>query len=129
MKNKNIVDRNNVNDYKRNRKNLNKKEKMLLKLALSTCVVIAGLNALYFTIAWASVSLFETSIPFFKQGFYTDHFLLPISILMIGLIALILPFYNRYSSYKNDVKNDNVMIIIGILLIFVSLISLMSSFM
>ena len=91
--------------------------------------IFAGLNAGYYVL---ELFLQESGTIFWifgKPNFYQEHFLLAVSILSIALITMVTAYVNKYSSYKNDSKNDGYMMLIGVLLIFVSIITFISSFM
>ena len=94
------------------RKNLSLKEKKLLK-------AIAAANVIYYL-----VLMFGK----FDGNFYTKHFLIPIDLLCIGIIAIIMPYANKYSSYQANVKGDKYMYLIGICLIFMAFITLIFTF-
>lgn len=64
----------------------------------------------------------------FDGNFYTKHFLIPIDLLCIGIIAIIMPYANKYSSYQANVKGDKYMYLIGICLIFMAFITLILTF-
>ena len=64
----------------------------------------------------------------FDGNFYTKHFLIPIDLLCIWIIAIIMPYANKYSSYQANVKGDKYMYLIGICLIFMAFITLILTF-
>ncbi len=101
------------------RKNLTSKEKKILKGITLLFTFIAAANVVYYLI-----------LMFFKLNgnFYTKHFLIPIDLLCIGIIAIIMPYANRYSSYQANLKGDKYMYLIGICLIFLAFITLIFTF-
>lgn len=124
-----IVDKKVGNEYKRTRGNLTAKERTRWKILVIFFAVLAALNAGYYVLELVLQETGQTFLFFGKPNFYQEHFLLPISILSIALITMCISYVNKYSSYKNDSKNDGIMMLIGTLLIFVALISFVSSFM
>lgn len=101
------------------RKNLTNKEKKTLKLIALVFTFIAVANIIYYLILY---------IGGFKENFYTKHFLVPSDLLCIGVIAIIMPYANKYSSYKANTKGDKYMFLIGICLLFAAVITLILSF-
>ena len=101
------------------RKNLSLKEKKLLKGVALFFTAIAAANVVYYL-----VLMFGK----FDGNFYTKHFLIPIDLLCIGIIAIIMPYANKYSSYQANVKGDKYMYLIGICLIFMAFITLIFTF-
>ena len=124
-----IVDRKPGSEYKRTRGNLTQKERKIWKIIVIVLAIIAALNAAYYLLELYLQETGQTILFFGKPNFYQEHCLLAISILSIALITMSISYVNKYSSYKNDSKNDGIMMLIGVLLIFVAAITFISSFM
>lgn len=105
---------------KEERKNLTQKERLVLKIAAGIIAGIAAINAIYYV----TMAIFLE-----KSNYYMQHFLIPIDMILIGFLAIIMPYYNKYSSYSANTKGDKYMYIIGIALIFASFIMIIGSYM
>lgn len=101
------------------RKNLNEKEKLLLKITMGIFISIAAIHIILWLILCYFIGI---------SNYYLNHFLIPIILLCIGIFAIIMPYYNKYSSYQANTKGDNFMPIIGVCLIFCAFITLILSY-
>lgn len=110
----------NYKSQREERKNLSQKEKLVLKITSGVIAAIAAINAIYYVVMMFFLE---------KTNYYMHHFLLPIDLICIGLLALIMPYTNKYSSYSSNTKGDKYMYIIGIALIFCAFIMLITSYM
>lgn len=102
------------------RKNLTKKEMNIIKYILTVLSIIILFNVGYYLV-YANTDM--------SSNAYIKHCLFPIVILIVGIIALILPFANKYSSYTAATKNDKYMYLAGVVLMFGALIMFIGSFM
>lgn len=114
------VNKQNPQNQKEERKNLTKKERLVLKVSAGVIAAIAAINAIYYVIMMFFLE---------KNNFYMHHFLIPIDMICIGVLAIIMPYTNKYSSYSANTKGDKYMYIIGIGLIFCAFVMLIGSFM
>ena len=87
--------------------------KILLTLGM---LIIFGLGIFYFIEAANG-----------QQSFFTKHFFIPIILLIIGCIAIYLPYVSS-KSYSGDTKGDKLMLGVVLVLIFCSILSLVLSF-
>ncbi len=97
-----------------------KKKKKQISIAIYVLVGLEIINIFYFLIY-----TFVESVP---KNFYTSHFCIPLSILFVGLIAILLPWVNKYGSFKSNQNNDKYITLGGIVLIFAALIMFIGSF-
>lgn len=98
----------------------NKKKKKKISIIIYCLVGIEAINVIYF--------LLYTFLNFIPTNFYIQHFCIPLSIVFVGLIAILLPWLNKYASFKSNQTNDKYITICGIILIFAALIMFIGSF-
>lgn len=98
----------------------NKKIRKKISIVITILMVLEVINIVYFLIY-----TFTNLIP---NNFYSDHFCIPLSILFMAATAILIPWMNKYGSYKSNTNNDKYIIICGIVLFFAALIMFVGSF-
>lgn len=101
---------------------MNKKKSSTFEIAFKVFVsigmlAVVGLVVLYFIEQNSG-----------KTSYFTQHFSLAIILFVVGVIALFLPRVSN-KSYSGENKGDNLMLVVGFLLIISAIFSIVYSFM
>lgn len=97
---------------------MDNKSILIKKIIIGVCAAITVFTGIFYVVEMFILQ--ETS-------YFTDHFAISISLLAIGVIALLLPSVNR-KKFSNDTRGDNTMLIVAFLLFICSIISLLMSY-
>ncbi len=94
-----------------------KKYMLNIKIILGVLAAIVLGCAVYYLIC----TFTETT------NYFVEHFLSAIMLIFIGCIALLMPQLNK-KTLRGENKGDNMMIIVGFLLFFVAIMSIVVSY-
>ncbi len=96
----------------------NKKEKLIIKIAIGVLLAIAiGLGIV--------VLLYK--INGWEENYFIKHFIFAIILIMISGIAFLLPMLNQ-SRFSGDGKGDSLMLLVGILLFLTAILGIILSY-
>ena len=95
-----------------------KKKEFKLKIILGVLASIVLVLAIYYGVFYFLLE---------KSNYFLDHFASMIILILIGFIAIIMPLLNG-QKVIGDNKGDNMMLVVGVLLIVCGLISVIVSF-
>jgi amino acid permease len=95
----------------------NKKE-FRIKIALGCLAFIVLLLAAYYGVYYFILE---------ESNYFLDHFASMILMILIGIIAILMPLLNGQKLVGEN-KGDNLMLVVGILLIVCGLISVLMSY-
>ena len=95
-----------------------KKKEFKLKVILGILSVIVLVLAIYYGIFYFIIE---------ESNYFLDHFASMIILILIGFIAILMPMLNG-QKVIGDNKGDNLMLVVGVLLILCGLISTIMSF-
>ena len=103
---------------------MNKKKELILKIIMSVLMVI-----LLFNVAFYFIDVYWINANTNDKSFYTEHFLMAVSLFFLGVIALMMPMgLKNKNRFSGDGKGDSLIIVVGFLLIACALISIIYSF-
>lgn len=108
------------NVRKTNNVSSNQKNSTLF-LIFRIVIVIAFL----FVVACTAVFLIEMNNE--NKSYFSAHFALPISLFLVGVIAILLRYFSKMS-LSGESKGDNMMFGVGLLLMLCSIVTLILSY-
>ena len=96
----------------------NKKREFKLKLILGIIAVTVMVLAIYYGVFYFILE---------ESNYFLDHFASMIIMVLIGLIAIMMPLLNSQKVVGEN-KGDNMMLVVGVLLIVCGLLSVLMSY-
>lgn len=97
---------------------VNKKREFKIKVVLGVLAGIVLALAVYYGVFYFILE---------ESNYFLDHFASMIIMILIGIIAILMPLLNNQNLVGEN-KGDNMMLVVGMLLIICGLLSVMISY-